>query len=65
MDDKQLWLFFHDVRAPLVGIRGYLPMILDGSFGDLPKEAKEKLQLVCREVERLHGMIEDIIAKAN
>lgn len=56
-------VFFHDLRAPVVGIRGYLKMLQDGSFGELPQLAREKLQLVDNEVVRMHKMIEDIISK--
>lgn len=63
MNEKELAVFFHDLRAPMVGIRGYLSMLLDGTFGELPPEAKEKLHMVQREAERLHGMIESIIVE--
>jgi signal transduction histidine kinase len=62
MAKKDIHLYFHDLRAPVVGIRGYLKMLLDGSFGELPGEASEKLQLVYQETERLHGMIEEMVA---
>ena len=65
MDEKELAVFFHDLRAPMVGIRGYLSMLLDGSFGELPDEAKKKLGMVQREAERLHGMIENVINESH
>jgi two-component system, OmpR family, phosphate regulon sensor histidine kinase PhoR len=61
MPKKDLHLYFHDLRAPVVGIRGYLKMLLDGSFGELPGEASEKLQLVYQETERLHDIIEEMV----
>lgn len=65
MKKEKLNIFFHDLRAPVVGIRGYLKMLLDGSFGELPTQAREKLQLVVNETEKLHDQIETMIAAMN
>jgi signal transduction histidine kinase len=36
----------HQLRGPLAAIRGHLSLILDGSYGDVPKKAKEVVQRV-------------------
>ena len=61
MKDEFISMASHELRAPIVGIRGYLQMILDKSFGELPKEAETKIQLVFDENERLHELVEDLL----
>lgn len=61
MKDEFISMASHELRAPITGIRGYLEMILDKSFGELPKVAEEKLKLVHRETKRLHDLVEDLL----
>jgi len=61
MKDEFISMASHELRAPITGIRGYLNMILDGSFGKLPKEANEKLRIVSEESDRLHDLVEDLL----
>ncbi len=61
MKDEFISMASHELRAPITGIRGYLAMILDGSFGQLPVEAKSKLNLVSQESDRLHNLVEDLL----
>lgn len=61
MKDEFISMASHELRTPITGIRGYLNMILDGSFGKLPKEANEKLQMVSEESGRLHDLVEDLL----
>ncbi|MFA5134572.1 MAG: HAMP domain-containing sensor histidine kinase [Patescibacteria group bacterium] len=61
MKDEFISMASHELRAPITGIRGYLQMILDGSFGNLPAEANGKLKMVLEESERLHDLVEDLL----
>lgn len=61
MKDEFISMASHELRAPITGIRGYLEMILDKSFGEIPKEAEEKLQMVFEESNRLHDLVEDLL----
>ncbi|MDP2685070.1 MAG: HAMP domain-containing sensor histidine kinase [bacterium] len=61
MKDEFISMASHELRAPITGIRGYLAMILDGSFGQLPDEAQVKLDLVSKESDRLHDLVEDLL----
>lgn len=61
MKDEFISMASHELRAPITGIRGYLSMILDKSFGEIPKEAEEKLQMVFEESNRLHDLVEDLL----
>lgn len=61
MKDEFIAMASHELRAPITGIRGYLDMILDKSFGELPKLADEKLRIVSQETKRLHDLVEDLL----
>lgn len=61
MKDEFISMASHELRAPITGIRGYLKMILDKSFGELPDEVEEKLTLVASETDRLHDLVEDLL----
>lgn len=61
MKDDFISMASHELRAPITGIRGYLQMIIDKSFGDLPPEAEEKLKMVFRESTRLNDLVDDLL----
>lgn len=52
----------HELRSPLTGVIGYLELLLDGAFGDLPHEALEALSDVSNSAERLLELINDLLA---
>lgn len=43
----------HDLRAPLTSINGFLSMLLDQEYGEIPGEAQEILQIVSGDVLRV------------
>ncbi|MBI5037979.1 MAG: HAMP domain-containing histidine kinase [Candidatus Kerfeldbacteria bacterium] len=61
MKDEFISMASHELRAPITGIRGYLQMILDGSFGPLPADVRQKLSMVNEESNRLHALVEDLL----
>jgi len=61
MKDEFISMTSHELRAPITGIRGYLEMIVEGSFGELPQEAHQKLAMVLEESNRLHDLVEDLL----
>jgi len=61
LKDEFISMASHELRAPITGVRGYLGMLLDGTFGKLPDEAKSKLDLVSQEADRLHDLVEDLL----
>ncbi|MFA5052436.1 MAG: HAMP domain-containing sensor histidine kinase [Patescibacteria group bacterium] len=61
MKDEFISMTSHELRAPITGIRGYLAMIGDGSFGQLPPDAHDKVQLVLTETNRLRDLVEDLL----
>jgi len=44
----------HDLRTPIMVIRGYLKMILDGRTGQITEEQKECLRVALESVQRLN-----------
>ncbi len=51
----------HELRTPLVSIKGYLDLALKGELGPLSEELKSSLQIVNRNAKRLHIITEDIL----
>lgn len=51
----------HQLRTPLTVIKGYISMMLEGSFGQLPKIIKENLDKVYISSERLIGLVESLL----
>jgi len=47
----------HQLRTPLTGIKGYLSMILDGDFGQVPVKLKTVLSDVFENTDRLARLI--------
>lgn len=51
----------HKLRTPLTVIKGYVSMILDGSFGRVPKNQKEALEKVFVSNERMVRLVDNLL----
>jgi len=51
----------HQLRSPLTSIRGYASMLVEGSFGSIPKEAEEPLQRIETSAKRMALAVEDYL----
>jgi len=51
----------HQLRTPLSAIKGYVSMILDGTYGDLDEEKTEVLSRVYSSNERLITLVNDLL----
>jgi signal transduction histidine kinase len=51
----------HQLRGPLAVIHGYLSMILDGDYGNIPEEAREPLYRSLRSSKALSLLINDYL----
>ncbi|MFA4998444.1 MAG: ATP-binding protein [Candidatus Paceibacterota bacterium] len=51
----------HQLRTPLTAIRGYVSMILEGSYGKLSKSASKPLNNVLGSAERLIRIVNDLL----
>jgi signal transduction histidine kinase len=52
----------HQLRTPLSAIKGYLSMILEGSYGELPEKVKRPMENVYQSNERLIKLVNDILS---
>jgi signal transduction histidine kinase/GAF domain-containing protein len=51
----------HELRTPMTSIRGYVDMLLLGTFGELPEHQREPLQVIKGNVVRLVLLIEELL----
>lgn len=51
----------HQLRSPLTSIRGYSSMLLEGSFGKIPKKARKALERVSLSSAFMGRMVEDYL----
>ena len=51
----------HQLRTPLSIIKGYISMLLEGSWGETNPEEKKHLEMVYQSNERLIKLIEDLL----
>ena len=51
----------HQLRTPLTAIKGYISMILEGSYGKLPGSASKPLNNVLGSAERLIRIVNDLL----
>jgi signal transduction histidine kinase len=52
----------HQLRTPLTAVKGYLSMILEGSYGELTEKLKEKIENVYQSNERLIKLVNDLLS---
>ncbi len=51
----------HELRTPLTSIRGFLEAVLTEEAGPVNDEQREYLEIVSRNVKRLHALIDDLL----
>jgi PAS domain S-box-containing protein len=54
----------HELQTPLVSIKGFTEMILKGRLGDVTPEQERGLQVALRNINRLIGLIDNLLAFA-
>ena len=54
----------HELRQPLVVAVGYVSMLEDDSFGELPAEVKSVLSTIAGRLDAMNGIIDRIAARA-
>ena len=63
-DPDAIGLLCHDLRQPLVVAVGYVSMLGDGTFGDLPEEAKAVLDTVAERLDAMNTIINRLTDRA-
>jgi two-component system phosphate regulon sensor histidine kinase PhoR len=51
----------HELKTPITSIKGYVETLLDGAIND-PENAQNFLQIVMKQADRLHAIIEDLLS---
>lgn len=51
----------HELRTPLTSIAGYLEMVADGSYGDVPAGVERAVAVALRNTDRLRTLVEDLL----
>ena len=51
----------HQLRTPLTAVKGYVSMILENSYGDVPHDMNQPLKNVYASNERLIGLVNEIL----
>ncbi|MBI3098747.1 MAG: HAMP domain-containing histidine kinase [Planctomycetes bacterium] len=51
----------HELKTPLVAIRGYNESILEGRFGPLSEKQRDGLTVAVRNIDRLQRLIEELL----
>ncbi len=51
----------HQLRTPLTAIKGFVSLLLEGSYGEISKEVQEVLNKVYLSNERLIELVEDLL----
>ncbi|KKS26204.1 MAG: Signal transduction histidine kinase [Parcubacteria group bacterium GW2011_GWA2_42_11] len=51
----------HQLRTPLSIVKGYVSMILEGSYGAVAPPAREKLENIYESNERLNRLVDDLL----
>jgi len=61
MKDEFISIASHELRTPVTGIRGYVSMILEGTFGKVSGKMEESLKMVEGAATRLASLVEDLL----
>jgi len=51
----------HQLRSPLTAIKGYTSMLLEGDYGEISPQAKEKIERVMESSNNLTLVVEDLL----
>lgn len=51
----------HQIRGPLGAIRGYVSLLLEGGYGNVPKEFIEPLDIIFRSTDSLNKTVSDFL----
>jgi len=64
MKDSKIVKLLHDLQQPMVAIKGYLSMILDGNAGKASDKVKEFVKKAYESNERMIEMVNILSSKS-
>lgn len=59
--DEFVFIAAHELRTPVTAIRGYLEMVLDGTFGAVSETVRKNLQIVEKANNNLVDLVENLL----
>jgi signal transduction histidine kinase len=59
--DEFVFISAHELRTPVTAIKGYLSMVLEGSFGPVAEKISEPLKIVRDANDRLVQLVHDLL----
>jgi signal transduction histidine kinase len=64
LKDEFVFIAAHELRTPVTAIKGYVSMMIDGSFGKVPAKMQSSLETVFNANERLVQLVQDLLEVA-
>ena len=61
LKDEFVSLASHQIRGPLGAIRGYISLILEGDYGEVPKALIEPLDIILKSTDTLSKTVNDFL----
>lgn len=61
LKDEFVFIATHELKNPVTAMRGYLHLIKDGKYGDLPKNFKEPLEQINSANQELVQLVNDLL----
>ena len=61
LKDEFVFIAAHELRTPVTAIKGYVSMLLDGTYGEIKSDVKESLKIVYGANERLVQLVQDLL----
>ncbi len=61
LKDEFISMASHELRTPITSLRGYLSMMNEGSLGEIPDLAHEKVAMMLGSADRLNDLVEDLL----
>jgi signal transduction histidine kinase len=52
----------HQLRTPLTAVKGYISMILEGSYGKIPEKARSPMEKVYQQNDKLVKLVNDLLS---
>lgn len=60
MEENFISISSHELRTPIVVIKGFIDLAVDGSFGEISPKLKEILKICQNNIDKLISIVEDI-----
>lgn len=61
LKDEFVFIAAHELRTPVTAIKGYISMILGGTFGQVPQKINKNLAIINEANERLVQLVQDLL----